>query len=62
MTEERQTTRQNGNWGIRVLDGKVLKGEDLLAFEPGSKKKGEWLFLPVVWLNYIQVGRKASGR
>jgi hypothetical protein len=37
LTKERQTTRGNGNWGIKVLKGRVLKGEDLLAFEPRSK-------------------------
>jgi len=61
LTKERQTARDKGNWGIKVLNGRVLKGEDLLAIEPGSKNS-KWLFLPVVWLNYIQVGRKASGR
>ena len=54
------TTRGNGNWGIRVLKGRVLKGEDLLAFEPRSKN-GKWLFLPVVWLNDTQDDRKAAG-
>lgn len=49
LTKERQTTRGNGNWGIKVLKDK----EDQLAFEPGSKN-GKWLFLPVVWLNDTQ--------
>jgi len=49
LTKERQTTRGNGNWGIKVLKDK----EDQLAFEPGSKN-GNWLFLPVVWLNDSQ--------
>ena len=61
LTKERQTTRDKGNWGIRVRNGRVLKGEDLLAFEPGSKTKCKWLFLPVVWLNYNQDDRKARG-
>jgi len=46
LTKERQTSRGNGNWGIKVL--KDREGE--LAFEPGNRN-GTWLFLPVVWLN-----------
>lgn len=42
---ERQTSRGNGNWGIRVL----RDHEDKLAFEPGTGG-GDWTFLPVVWL------------
>ncbi len=61
LTKERQTTRGNGNWGIKVLKDRVLKGEDLLAFEPRSKS-GKLLFLPVVWLNDTQDDRIASGR
>jgi len=49
LTEERRTTRGNGNWGIKVL--KDREGE--LAFEPGNRN-GTWLFLPVVWLNDMQ--------
>ena len=49
LTKERQTTRGNGNWGIKVLKDK----EDQLAFEPGSKN-GTWFFLPVVWLSDTQ--------
>jgi len=48
LTEERQTTRGQGNWGIRVLKGR----ENELAFEPRDKK-GRWLFLPVVWLGEL---------
>ena len=44
LTEERQTTRGQGNWGIRVLKHR----EDELAFEPGNKSE-RWFFLPVVW-------------
>jgi len=61
LTKERQTNRGNGNWGIRVLNGRVLKGEDLLAFEPRSKN-GKWLFLPVVWINDTRDDRKESGK
>ena len=44
FTKERQTSRHEGNWGI-----KVFKDEpDNLAFEPGEGKD-DWLFLPVVW-------------
>ena len=44
LTEERQTSRGDGNWGIKVLKGE----EDQLAFEPGAKP-GRWLYLPIVW-------------
>ena len=45
LVPERQTTRGQGHWGIKVLKDRP----DELAFEPpaGSRK---WLFLPVVWL------------
>lgn len=46
LTQDRQTTRGQGNWGIKVL--KDQDGE--LAFEPGTKND-KWLYLPVVWLN-----------
>jgi len=46
LTQERRTSRGQGNWGIKVLRDR--EGE--LAFEPGSRKD-KWLFLPVVWLN-----------
>ena len=46
LTNERQTSRGKGNWGIKVLKGR--EGE--LAFEPG-RKSDKWLFLPVIWLN-----------
>ena len=42
----RRTSRNGGNWGIKVLPGK----EDLLAFEPGNRNQ-EWLYLPVTWLD-----------
>lgn len=45
LTEQRQTTRGKGNWGIKIL----AKRENELAFEPG-KNSDNWLFLPVVWL------------
>jgi hypothetical protein len=45
LIAERQTSRNNGNWGIRVLRAR----EQELAFEPG-KGDTRWLFLPVVWL------------
>lgn len=44
LKKDRQTTRHDGNWGIKVLRDR----EDELAFEPGIKGK-DWLFLPVVW-------------
>jgi predicted metal-binding protein len=46
LAQERQTTRGQGNWGVKVLRNR----EDELAFEPGARG-GEWLFLPVVWLD-----------
>jgi hypothetical protein len=46
LTKKRQTSRVNGNWGIKVLKDR----ENELAFEP-SNKNDKWLFLPVVWLN-----------
>jgi hypothetical protein len=49
LTKERQTSRGNGNWGIKVLKDR----EDELAFEPGNRND-KWLFLPVVWLNDTQ--------
>jgi len=45
LTEERKTSRGDGNWGIKVQKDRP----DELAFEPPSG--GEWLFLPVLWLN-----------
>jgi hypothetical protein len=45
LTTERQTSRNTGTWGIRVLRDR----EQELAFEPG-KGDARWLFLPVVWL------------
>ncbi len=46
LTKDRQTSRGQGNWGIRVLTDR--EGE--LAFEPANRKS-RWLFLPVVWLS-----------
>ena len=52
LTPERQTTRGKldesgrGHWGIKVLRDRP----DELAFEPGSRQ-GDWMFLPVVWIN-----------
>ncbi len=45
LTPERQTTRGQGNWGIKILKDRP----DELAFEPGTGG-GKWRFLPVVWL------------
>jgi|GEM_PF-1224148 len=45
LTPERQTTRGQGNWGVKVLKDRP----DELAFEPGTGSR-EWRFLPVVWL------------
>ena len=45
LTPERQTSRGDGNWGVRVLKNH----EDEVAFEPG-RGGGKWLFLPVTWL------------
>ena len=46
LTPERQTSRGDGNWGIRVL----AERPDALAFEPGSGSDGgDWRFLPVSW-------------
>lgn len=45
LVPDRQTTRGQGNWGIKVLKCH----EDELAFEPGTGK-GQWLYLPVTWL------------
>ena len=46
LLPERQTTRGQGNWGIKVLPDHP----DELAFEPGREAKG-WLFLPVTWVD-----------
>jgi len=45
LRKDRQTTRHEGNWGIRVLETKP----DCLAFEPPNKDR-EWLFLAVKWV------------
>jgi hypothetical protein len=49
LTEQRKTTRGNGNWGIKVLKDK----DSELAFEPAGQSD-KWLFLPVIWLNETQ--------
>lgn len=46
LIEESQTTRGQGNWGIRVFKDKP----DQLAFEPGAAD--DWLFLSVVWKDF----------
>ena len=46
LTQERQTTRGAGNWGVKVLEDRP----DELALEPGAASDGKWVFLPVVWL------------
>ena len=45
LTEDRQTTRGAGNWGIKVLND----NEDELAFEPRPGGKTKWLYLSVTW-------------
>ncbi len=45
LTADRQTSRANGPWGIKVLKDRPEE----LAFEPG-RGGGDWLFLSVVWL------------
>jgi len=45
LTEKRQTSRGQGNWGIRVLADRP----GVLAFEPGSRAD-DWEFLPIVWV------------
>lgn len=49
LTEERQTSRGEGNWGIKVLEGRP----SALAFEPG-RRGDDWEFLRVVWLQTIE--------
>jgi len=45
LTPERQTTRGDGNWGIKVLKDRP----DELAFEPPTGSD-DWLFMSVTWL------------
>ncbi|MBT3201285.1 MAG: hypothetical protein HN350_15400 [Phycisphaerales bacterium] len=45
LTEDRQTSRGDGNWGIKVNNGH----EDELAFEPAPGGKTKWEYLPVTW-------------
>jgi hypothetical protein len=47
LTPDRQTSRGQGNWGIKVLNDRP----DELAFEPGTGKRGRWVFLPATWIN-----------
>ena len=42
----RQSTRAAQSWGVKVLKDH----EDELSFEPGTGG-GEWVFLPVVWID-----------
>ncbi len=46
LTPQRQTSRGDGNWGIKVLEDHP----DKLAFEAG-KSDDKWLFLQVVWID-----------
>lgn len=46
LTPDRQTSRGEGHWGIKVLRNRT----DELAFEPPSGSD-KWLFLPVIWIN-----------
>jgi len=45
LTPENQTTRGQGNWGIRVL-----KNRDGLFIE-SSQSRSEWRALPAIWLS-----------
>jgi len=47
LTSERQTSRGEGNWGIRVM----INREDELAFDPGVGSGDRPQFLSVTWLN-----------
>ncbi len=47
VTPDRQTTRGQGNWGVKVMKNHP----DELAFEP-STSSGDWLFLPVTWISH----------
>ncbi len=44
LTKQRQTSRGEGNWGIKVL----VEHPNELAFEPGAKEQ-DWIFLRVTW-------------
>lgn len=46
LTLERQTSRSNRPWGIRVL----TDHPDELAIEPGPGGRGGWAYLPVQWV------------
>ncbi len=52
LTRDRQSSRGEGNWGIKVM----AEREDELAFEPGSGGDGQWLYLPVTWIDEDQDG------
>jgi len=45
LTEERQTSRGAGNWGIKVLPDKPNE----LAIEESGKKPNKWKSIPVKW-------------
>ena len=47
LTPDQQTTRGEGNWGIKVM----INREDELAFEPGTGSGDRPQFLSVTWLN-----------
>lgn len=45
LSQERQTSRKNHPWGIRVL----VDHPNELASEPGSRGHGDWSYIPVEW-------------
>lgn len=45
LTENRQTSRGNGNWGLKVLP----KKPDWIAIEEPNKKSSKWITIPVIW-------------
>lgn len=47
LTDKRQTSRGDGNWGIKVLKDQT----DTIAFEPGTNND-RYLFLSVVWTDH----------
>ena len=44
LTPKRQTSRGQGNWGLKVRKGH----EDEIGIEPGKGKR-DWVYVPVVW-------------
>jgi len=46
LTQDRQTNRNQGNWGVKILKDHPEE----LAFEPPTGSDN-WLFLPVTWIN-----------